>query len=98
MIGANELVTLYNSEPDVNICVDLADQAITLGKTNEYVALINLSQYYTFITDSSKKLRKGIFESNVRDYQGYNSVNSCIADTLKYKQNEDFWWLNNGIT
>ena len=43
----------------VNICVDLADQAITLGKTNEYVALINLSQYYTFITDSSKKLRKG---------------------------------------
>lgn len=52
LIGANELVTLYNSEPDVNICVDLADQAITLGKTNEYVALINLSQYYTFITDS----------------------------------------------
>ena len=98
LIGANELVTLYNSEPDVNICVDLADQAITLGKTNEYVALINLSQYYTFITDSSKKLRKGIFESNVRDYQGYNSVNSCIADTLKNKQNEDFWWLNNGIT
>ncbi|WP_392355955.1 AIPR family protein [Bacteroides fragilis] len=26
------------------------------------------------------------------------SVNSCIAITLKNKNAEDFWWLNNGIT
>lgn len=97
-ITANKLMDLYNSEPDVNICVTLADQAITLGKQNEYVTLINISEYYRFITDASGNLLKGIFESNVRDYQGSNSVNSCIAETLENKTDEDFWWLNNGIT
>ena len=62
------------------------------------MTLINIANYYKFITDSSGNLLKGIFESNVRDYQGNNSVNSCIANTLKNKNAEDFWWLNNGIT
>lgn len=91
-------MNLYSSEPDMSILVDLADQAITLGNTNEYVTLINIAEFYKFITDSSKQLRRGIFESNVRDYQGNNSVNSCIADTLRNKNEEDFWWFNNGIT
>ena len=43
-------------------------------------------------------LRKGFFESNVRDYQGKNSVNTCIQNTLSTKTDEDFWWLNNGVT
>lgn len=97
-VTADEFMLLYNNEPDVNITITLADQAITLGKQNEYVTLINIANYYKFITDSSGNLLKGIFESNVRDYQGSNSVNSCIADTLKNKNAEDFWWLNNGIT
>lgn len=97
-VTADKLMLLYNSEPDINISVPLADQAITLGKQNEYVTLINISDYYRFITDSSGNLLKGIFEANVRDYQGCNSVNSCIADSLKNKTTEDFWWLNNGIT
>lgn len=97
-ITADKLMSLYNSEPDVNVIITLADQAITLGKQNEYVTLINIAEYYKFITDSSGNLLKGIFESNVRDYQGSNSVNSCIADTLKNKNTADFWWLNNGIT
>ena len=97
-VTADELMLLYNSEPDVNITITLADQAITLGKQNEYVTLINIANYYKFITDSSGNLLKGIFESNVRGYQGNNSVNSCIANTLKNKNAEDFWWLNNGIT
>lgn len=74
-VTADELMLLYNSEPDVNITITLADQAITLGKQNEYVTLINIANYYKFITDSSGNLLKGIFESNVRDYQGNNSVN-----------------------
>lgn len=97
-VTADDLMRLYNSEPEVHITITLADQAITLGKQNEYVTLINIANYYKFITDSSGNLLKGIFESNVRDYQGSNSVNSCIADSLKNKNTEDFWWLNNGIT
>lgn len=97
-ITADQLMLLYNSDPDINIVVTLADQAITLGKQNEYVTLINIAEYYKFITDSSGSLLKGIFESNVRDYQGSNAVNSSIAATLRNRDAEDFWWLNNGIT
>lgn len=97
-VTADKLFDLYNSEPDNNVVVTLADQPITLGKQNEFVTLINLADYYRFITDSSSNLRRGIFESNVRDYQGGNSVNTCIANTLRNKNSADFWWFNNGIT
>lgn len=43
-------------------------------------------------------MRKYIFESNVRDYQGHNSVNNEIQGTLSADTPEDFWWLNNGVT
>ena len=45
-----------------------------------------------------RDVEKSIFESNVRDYQGNNSVNSSIAETLSSDSKEDFWWLNNGVT
>ena len=36
--------------------------------------------------------------ANVRDYQGHNNVNNDIKETLSNGTNEDFWWLNNGVT
>ena len=40
-----------------------------------------------------------MLEPNVRDYQGVrNSVNSQIRESLASPEDEDFWWLNNGIT
>ena len=97
-IGADELMTLYYKDSDICINLPLADNPITLGQSNEYVALVNLGKYYKFITDEDGNIRKGFFEANVRDYQGRNSVNNCIADSLSVAGSEDFWWLNNGIT
>ncbi len=97
-IGADELMDLYNTDSEVTINLELADQPIALGKKVDYVALINLATYYKFITDDSGALRKSFFEANVRDYQGKNAVNSSIANTLANGTGEDFWWLNNGIT
>lgn len=42
-------------------------------------------------------LRRTIFEANVRDYQGRTEVNEAIQSSLQ-ERNEDFWWLNNGVT
>lgn len=97
-LGADDLMELYNTSSEVNINLALADQPIALGNKVDYVALINLSTYYKFITDNSGMLRKSFFEANVRDYQGSNSVNSAIAETLENRRDEDFWWLNNGVT
>lgn len=54
--------------------------------------------YYNFVIDENKNLRKYIFESNVRDYQGNVEVNKDIQNTLLSNDDLDFWWLNNGIT
>lgn len=97
-VGADRLMELYYTDSDININLSLSDTPISLGSNVEYVALVNLATYYRFITDENGVLRRNFFESNVRDYQGKNVVNSCIANTLSSSGVEDFWWLNNGIT
>ncbi|HHT9951391.1 TPA: AIPR family protein [Legionella pneumophila] len=63
------------------------------------VCFVPLESYYNFITDDNHNLIKYIFESNVRDFQGKVEVNKSIELTLEQKDSEEeFWWLNNGIT
>lgn len=97
-INADNLMSLYSTEVDSSANLSLAEHPICLGKKNDYVALVKLSTYYKFITNGNNELRKSFFEANVRDYQGKNSVNTCIAETLSNTTSEDFWWLNNGVT
>lgn len=96
-VGADKLMQLYSREMNTTLNLDLADQPISLSK-DEYVCLVNLGTYYKFITNNNNTLKKDFFESNVRDYQGSNSVNSSIAKSLEDGKIEDFWALNNGVT
>ena len=97
-ITADVLLELFHTDPEMSTHLELAAQPIALGRSKEFVALVNIGKYYQFITDDSQNLRKNFFEANVRDYQGSNSVNNCIANTLNSNTGEDFWWLNNGVT
>ena len=94
---AELLMDTYNRSPNTSVNISFADQPISLGAT-DMVALVNLGTYYRFITDDSGNINKRFFEANVRDYQGNNSVNKSIAETLYAPGHEDFWWLNNGVT
>ena len=76
--------------------LSFAENPIELKKN--FVGLVSLEKYYCFITGGTSILQTRIFEANVRDYQGHNSVNQDIQNTLECPQKEDFWWLNNGIT
>ncbi len=96
-ITADQLMDMYNADSETRVNLELADQPISLSE-NEYISLVKLGTYFKFITDDNLFLRKTFFEANVRDYQGHNSVNSSIANTLEGEENEDFWWLNNGVT
>lgn len=94
---ADTIMETYNRTPNTSVNLTFADQPISLG-ASDMVALVNLGTYYKFITDDAGNLNKRFFEANVRDYQGSNSVNKSIAETLYAPGNEDFWWLNNGVT
>ncbi|ALJ06438.1 hypothetical protein APS56_15425 [Pseudalgibacter alginicilyticus] len=63
-----------------------------------YIAIASIKSYYDFITNENSKLLKYFFDANVRDYQGTVEVNKGIRQTLENPAEEDFWWLNNGIT
>jgi hypothetical protein len=64
-----------------------------------FLGLVFLSDYFKFLTGDHGELNKRIFESNVRGYWQYTSVNKEILGTLqKPTQASEFWLLNNGIT
>lgn len=96
-IGASNLLGMARKTQSTAHDLNLAETPISTGKVG-YIVLVNIKEFYNFITDETGKLKKIIFEGNVRDYQGKNEVNEHIADTLKETGYEDFWWLNNGVS
>lgn len=97
-IDANQLFALYGKDGDIVEELNLIESAIA-RTDKDYIGLVNLATFFDFITDDNHKLVQSYFDSNVRDYQGHNTVNSAIAETLNNREMQgDFWWLNNGVT
>lgn len=93
-VGATELVELHRKIPNYTLELPFVE---ALAKGERYVVLARLSDYFKFISDAGK-LRRYLFESNVRDFMGLNRVNEDIKATLNNADSPDFWWLNNGVT
>lgn len=94
-VGCSELVELHRKIPNFTLELPFVE---ALAKGERYVVLVRLSDYFKFVSDDDGKLRRYLFESNVRDFMGLNRVNEDIRSTLENKESPDFWWLNNGVT
>ncbi|HAC21359.1 MAG TPA: abortive phage resistance protein [Porphyromonadaceae bacterium] len=92
--GSTELIDLFRKKPDFLLELSFCEY---LSSNGAYILLVKLSDYYMFISDQDK-LRRYLFDSNVRDYMGLNKVNEDIQNTLHNQESPDFWWLNNGVT
>lgn len=93
--GARELLNSSRIEKEYTLSLKFEE---TLSKgNNSYIVLSNLVDYYKFVTEDDGEIRRYIFESNVRDYQGGVEVNKDIKSSLESRDELDFWWLNNGI-
>lgn len=95
-IGATELVDLNRKRPKFEL--DLPFCASLSSSGSNFILLVPLLDYYNFCSDDTGKLRRYLFESNVRDFMGLNRVNEDISQTLLDQTAPDFWWLNNGVT
>lgn len=93
--GARELLESFRAEKTYTLQLGFTE-SLSKGQ-NDYAVLCDLVNFYRFVIDNSKNLRRYIFESNVRDYQGEVEVNKDIKKTLESPRKADFWWLNNGI-
>ena len=96
-IGAHELVALSQERPNEVFRLPTVEAPLSTSE-KVFIALTNIRDFYTFVSDENGKLLRHIFESNVRDYQGKTNVNKEIQSTLVGTEGEEFWWLNNGIT
>jgi hypothetical protein len=93
--GSMEILKAYRELPNYSLSLDYQE---CLTQDEQYVVLVKLRDYYRFITNTDGKLRKYLFDSNVRDFMGLTSVNEDILSTLRTGSRADFWWLNNGVT
>jgi AIPR protein len=98
-LGAAELLARSRKLKDFAAVLRFDEGPISRGGA-DYVGLAKLDDYMRFICDADGRLRRYLFESNVRDYEGGTYVNRAILATLKRASGEaqDFWWLNNGVT
>lgn len=95
--NARRLLQSARRNPVSTCSIRLAENPISTGQKG-FVSLVNLGEFFNFITDENGHLKGHIFEGNVRDYQGKTEVNKEIRSTLDSPSGEDFWWLNNGVS
>lgn len=67
------------------------------GVENSCIALCQGEEFVKILTTEEGVIRKSLFDDNVRDFQGENSVNNEILTTIKNDPSK-FILLNNGIT
>lgn len=67
------------------------------GVENSCIALCTGEEFAKMLTTDEGVIRKSLFDDNVRDFQGENSVNSEILATIRDEPSK-FILLNNGIT
>jgi len=63
-----------------------------------YDGLLPWPEFKKLIIDDTGQLLKRLFFDNVRDFQGYNDVNSGIRLTLETTDRNRFVLMNNGVT
>jgi cold shock CspA family protein len=67
--------------------------------TESYLGILPAKELIKITSDDNGELIKTLFYDNVRDFQGFNKVNSGIKKTIKEKaKNDKFLLMNNGIT
>lgn len=96
-LTASKLLALVRRQPRTTYSLNVSETPISSG--GAFVCLVSLKGYVDFITDDKHALIRGLFDANVRDYQGSTQVNEEIQGTLRNREDaEEFWWLNNGIS
>jgi Mn-dependent DtxR family transcriptional regulator len=111
LLGIKDIMDLYNKNSShLEIKFNMDKQLVPYPKdptkiiSSGYFGLIKLEDLLQILTeeiDGDSRLRKGIFEDNIRDYLGSNEkveVNAGMKEVITGKSAHLFGLLNNGIT
>ena len=102
ILDRNSIVDAYKdtkSKNEVSIQVDQKLDMPTVDSIQEsYLCLIPFREFKKLFIDSKGKLDATVFYDNVRDFQGMNTVNEGISQSLKNGDLSLFTAMNNGTT
>ena len=96
-VGATTLRSIAEERPRQSFALNVSEN-LSVDDREGFVCLVSLKSYCEFISNKDGRVNRSLFEANVRDYQGRTEVNEAIQQTLQEGGDEDFWWLNNGVT
>jgi cold shock CspA family protein len=64
-----------------------------------FIGMLPANEFIKLVTNEQDEMLRNIFYDNVRDFQGFNTVNNEIKLTLETAEDRDkFSLLNNGVT
>ena len=99
--GAVEIQKLYHETKNKLSATITFQNRITLpdmeGVKEAYLGVIPFQEFIKLIQDENQTIHS-IFNDNVRDFQGENTVNKRIKETLRLGKFDLFCVLNNGVT
>lgn len=100
LFSCTELLELYQKQKSNRLILEFKDRPLIIDYNEDigYIGTVKLNVYKKFLTSDEGNIREDLFESNIRHFQGLVDVNKKIKETIEKISDEDFWWLNNGIT
>lgn len=67
------------------------------GVKESYLGYLTAKDFLDLVCDEKRNIIKSLFYENVRDFEGYNKINSEIRKTLQSNKDR-FVLMNNGVT
>jgi len=102
ILGKKELINYYKntkSKIEVDIKVERKIPLPEIEHVDEsYLCLIPFGEFKKLIIDADNKMLNDVFYDNIRAFQGDNTVNKAMSESLRQGDINLFAAMNNGIT
>ena len=102
MTGKEELINMYKDTKSLLKKTIVIEKRLTMPDVEKveqsFLCLIPFSEYKKLIIDENGDIIESVFNDNIRAFQGENTVNNGISQSLKDGEIKLFTAMNNGIT
>jgi hypothetical protein len=101
-IGADQIQNLYRQTKNAISREFVFDQKVLVpevgGVSEAYLGFLKATEFLKLVCDEDGGMIKSLFYENVRDWIGYNPINTEIRGTLSSDFRDRFVLMNNGVT
>jgi len=101
-VGADLIQKLYNQTKNkISREFIFAQRTVIPDIANvseAHLGFLSATEFLKLVCDDNNEIIKSLFYENVRDWQGYNNINTEIRETLSAEGRDRFVLMNNGVT